>query len=151
MSGSEIDDGGRNKERRNLARTALHQFPVFALDDVKPADAGRNVNADFVEVRVFFLPACRLHGKIRGGQRHLDEAAHLLQFFFLDPLEWVENLDFTGDFAIEAIGIELSDQPNATLTGDEIFPRFLRADSQRADQSNTRDYHSASQLSNAPC
>src|SRR5579883_1525728 len=35
VSRSEIDDGRRNKEGRNLAWTALHKLPVLALDNVE--------------------------------------------------------------------------------------------------------------------
>ena len=34
-----------NEERRDLARAALHQGSVFALDHVEPADAGADVYA----------------------------------------------------------------------------------------------------------
>ena len=43
----------RNEERRDAARAALQQFDVLALDDVESADAGGNVDADFVEVGIF--------------------------------------------------------------------------------------------------
>ena len=39
----------------------------------------------------------------------------------------------------------------AAFSGDEVLPAFLRADAQRADQSNTRNDYPASQLFNAPC
>src|SRR5204862_4092441 len=133
VAGSKIDDGGRNKERRNLARAALDQLPVLALDDVENADAGRNVNADFIQVRIFLLPVRRLHGKVRGGQRYLDEAAHLLEFFFFDPPEGVEIFDSTCDFAIEAVGIVMSVQPDAAMSGDEGFVRLLCDDYVRED------------------
>jgi hypothetical protein len=81
----------------------------------------------------------------------LNEAAHFFQFFFLDPTEGIEILDFTGDFAIETSGIKLRNGTDAALTGEEIFPGFLRADAQRADQSNTRNDYPVSQLSKAPC
>ena len=36
---------------------------------------------------------------------------------------------------------------HAALAGDEVLPAFLRADTQRADQSNARNDYPASQLS----
>ncbi len=46
VPGSEVDDGGRNEERRNLARTAFEQRFVFALDHVESADARADVDAE---------------------------------------------------------------------------------------------------------
>src|ERR1700738_2343901 len=40
MAGSEVYDSRGNKERRDAARAALHQFNVFALNDVETTDAG---------------------------------------------------------------------------------------------------------------
>ena len=51
----EIDDCGRNEKRRDVPRAALQQLPVFAFDDVEPADARGNVDADFVEIGFGFL------------------------------------------------------------------------------------------------
>src|ERR1700722_6792352 len=151
VAGSQIDDGGRDEKGRDSAWTALDQFPVLAFDDVETADAGRDVDADFVEVRIFGLPVGGFYGEIRSRESDLDEAAHFFQFFFLDPLEGIEVLDFTGDLAVKAGGVELRDDTNAALAGYEVLPGFLRADAQRADQSNTRNDYPASQLCNAPC
>src|SRR6266851_2676080 len=145
MPGSEVHDRGRNKERRNLAGTALHQFPVFAFDDIETAYAGRNVNAHFVEVGIFRLPIRGLHGKIGASQGHLDKAAHLFQFLFLDPLERIEILDLAGKSAVESRRIELRNRTDPALPSPEVLPRFVRADAQRADQPNTRNHDSASQ------
>src|SRR6266478_5601887 len=150
MPRCEVDDRGRNKERRNLARPALHQFPVLALDDVEPADSRGNVNTHFIQVRISRLPIGRLDREIRSGQRHLNEAAHLLQFFFLDPLEGVEVFDLASNLAIKSSGVKLRDEANTAAPGHEVFPAFLRADTQRADQSNARNNYPASQLYLAP-
>src|ERR1017187_3275754 len=39
VSGGEVDDGGGNKKRRDLARAALDERGMFALDHVESADA----------------------------------------------------------------------------------------------------------------
>src|SRR5436305_2349706 len=133
LSGRQIDNGGRDEKGRNLARAAVQQLAMLALDDVESTDAGRNVNAHFIEVRILRLPVGGLHGKIRPGQRNLNEARHLLEFFFFDPLEGVEVFHFSGDFAIESGGVEMCNGRNAAASGDEVPPAFLRADSQRAN------------------
>jgi hypothetical protein len=40
-----VDDGRGNEEGRDLARAALHQVGVLALDDFKAADAGADEDA----------------------------------------------------------------------------------------------------------
>jgi hypothetical protein len=142
-------EGIKNGEIR--PGTAVDQLPVFALDDIESADAGGDVHADFIEIGLFGLPVCGLDGEIGAGQGDLDEAPHFLEFFFFDPLERIEIFHFTGDFAIKASGIKQSNGPNAALSGEEVFPGFLRADTQCADQSNARDDHPASQRSVLPC
>jgi hypothetical protein len=124
---------------------------MLALNDVETADAGGDVNADFVEVRILGFPVGGFYGEVRSSQSDLDEAAHFLQFFFLDPLEGIEVFDFAGDLAVKVRGIKLRDEANAALAGEEVFPGFLRADAQRADQSNTRNDYPASQVFDAPC
>ena len=90
-------------------------------------------------------PVGRFDGEIGAGQGDLDEAPHFFQFFFLDPLERIEVFHLAGDAAIESGGIKERDGANPAFTGDEIFPSFLRADTQRADESNARYNNAASQ------
>ncbi len=42
----QIDDGGRNKKRRDAPRPVLEQRLVLALDDFESADAAADINAD---------------------------------------------------------------------------------------------------------
>src|SRR2546429_7007027 len=65
LSRSQINDGRGNEKGGNLVRAAVQQLSVLALDDIEPTDAGGNVNADFVEIRILGLPVSRFHGKIR--------------------------------------------------------------------------------------
>ena len=127
------------------------QLDVLALDDVESADAGRNVDADFIEVGIFALPAGHLHGEIGACQSHLNEAAHLFQFFFFDPAEGVEIFYFAARWAVECGGVKVRNGADAAFTGQEVGPAFLGADAQRADQSNARYDYTASQLFGAPC
>src|SRR5207248_6181315 len=62
-----------------------------------------------------------------------------------NPLEGVEVLDFARNATVETGGVEISDGCNATDSGEKILPAFLRADSQRADQSNACNHNPASQ------
>ena len=56
ISGSKIDDGGRNEKRRNLVGAAVQQLAVLPLDDVESADARGNINTDIVQIRMLRLP-----------------------------------------------------------------------------------------------
>jgi hypothetical protein len=46
MAGSQVDDRRGDEERRDLARAAIHQRRVFALDDIEAADPGTDVYTD---------------------------------------------------------------------------------------------------------
>ncbi len=46
ITGSQVDDGGRNKERGNTARPMRQKIVVFPLDDFKAADTAADVDAD---------------------------------------------------------------------------------------------------------
>ena len=46
LAGRQVDDRRRDEERRDLARPALEQRLVLALDGGEPADARRDEDAD---------------------------------------------------------------------------------------------------------
>ena len=134
-----------------MKSVALHELAVLALDDIESADSGGDIYAHFIEVGIFAFPAGHLDGEIRAGQSHLNEAAHFLQFFFLDPAEGIEVFYFAADGAVESGSVKKRDGANPAFTGNEVGPAFLGADAQRADQSNARYDYTASQLFSAPC
>ena len=80
----------------------LQQVLVLALDDFEPADAAADVDADALGVLFGDLqPGGRKRVVSIAAMRHLDEAAHLLDFFLLDELRGIEMLDLAGDLAVE--------------------------------------------------
>src|SRR5208283_3596080 len=93
VAGGKIDDGGGYKERRNLARSTIEKSGVFAFDDIESADAGADVDANALGIFRRDLQAGHFERFIRGGQRQVDEASHLLVFFFFDEVEGIEVLD----------------------------------------------------------
>ena len=101
MPGGQVDDRGRNEKRRNLARAAIEQAEVLALDDIESANAGSDVNPNPLAKSRASLPGLTFHGFIRGRQGKVNEAAHFFQFFFFDELQRIEVLDFSGDLAGE--------------------------------------------------
>ena len=79
----------------------------------------------------------------------MDEAAHLLQFFFLDELQRVEILDFSRDLAGELGCIKLRDACPAALACEQVASDLLRGVPHPADQTNASDYDPSRQLPSA--
>ena len=67
----------------------------------------------------------------------MNEIAHLLQFFLLDELKWVESLDFRRNVHGKARGIKMGDGRHAALAGQEILPRLRRVEADGGEQSHT--------------
>ncbi len=146
MPGRQIDNGGGNKEGRNLARAAFHERDVLAFDDVEPADARTDVNADALVILRRDLESRHFHGFIGGGDRHVNEAPHLLDFFFLDEVQRVEVLDLGGDLAGEGGGVKPGNPGDAAFAGKHGLPHVSREVAHAADQAEAGDYDPASQI-----
>src|SRR5208283_5513889 len=80
----------------------------------------------------------------------LDEAAHLFDFFFLDPVERVEAAHLAGDPGIMGGGVEERDGANAALSRLDARPDGVRADAASAQQSHTGDDDSSVQCPYSP-
>src|SRR4029077_14564620 len=74
-----------------------------------------------------------------------DEPAHLLQLFFLDPLERIEIAHFSGKSAIERAGVKRRDRADPALARLQVAPDLVGPDARPADQPNTRHDNSAVQ------
>ena len=118
VSGGEIDDGGGNEEGGNLARSAFEERRMLALDHVESADAGADVNADALGIFWRDLKPGHLHGFVGGGDGEVDEAAHLLDFFFLDELKRVEVMDLGGDLTGKGGRVESGNAADTALAGE---------------------------------
>ena len=75
------------------------------------------------------------NGFIGGGDGEVNEAAHLLHFFFLDELEGIEVEDLGGDLAGEGGGVEPVMRPTPLLPATRPA-RLHRWCSQGADQAD---------------
>src|SRR5689334_20118973 len=93
VSRGEVNDGGRNKKRRYLARPTIHQVGMLAFDDVKPAYTRSDMDAYAGGILRRDLQAGHLDRLIRRRQRQVDKATHLLDFFFFDEIQRIEILD----------------------------------------------------------
>ena len=127
----------------------MQQLRVLAFDHVESADSAGHIHAGrFGDFRRDFQLR-HAHGEIRRCQGKLDKPRDFLEFFFLGPVERIEIADFPGDGAVETGGIKMGDRANAALSRQEIFPNLIGADSQTADQSDTRYYNPAAHLINS--
>ncbi|MGC1583241.1 MAG: hypothetical protein WA766_17285, partial [Candidatus Acidiferrales bacterium] len=91
-----------------------------------------------------------LDGKVSGGHGQLNEPAHFLDFFFLNPKQRVEAANFAGYPAIEIRSIEMGDRADAALAGDDIFPYFIGADATSANEADTCHHNTAIQCAISP-
>src|SRR5262249_15884378 len=124
LSGRQIDDGRWNKERRDLARAAVEQSRMLPFDHVKTANAGADMHAHTRRVLRRDFQTGHFDRLIRGRQRQMDEAPHLLYLFFLYKIQGIETFDFGSDLAGKIAGIEGGDFGNAALAGNNILPDF---------------------------
>src|SRR5439155_325061 len=83
---------------------------------------------------------------IRRGHSQVDEAAHLLQFFFVDKLQRIEILDFCSDPAGKTGAIKMRNTGYAAFCGEQIAPDLFCSVPNRADQADASDYDATSQL-----
>ena len=101
---------------------------MFALDDLKSADATAYVNTQALS---FFAVSrskpCRVSRKLRSGHRELDEPPHFFDVFLFDKVERVEVFYLTRDSAIEGRGVELRDATNPVDAGADSRPVFFRS------------------------
>ena len=140
LAGSEIDDGRRNEERRDLARAAVEQVGVLALDDIESTDAGADVDAGALgHLFVLDLVVGHAQGFVAGGDGQMNKARHLARFFLLDELQRVEVLDFGGDLAGKGGGVEAGNALHAALAGEQCLPNFVGVVADGADEADSGD------------
>src|ERR1035437_2507853 len=136
VPGGEVDDGGGNEKRGNLARSAGEEGVMFALDHVESADARADMHAYALGVFGCDLEVGHLHRFVGGGEREVDEAAHLFYFFFLDEIEGIEVADLGCDLAGNRGGVEPGNAVDAVLAREQSLPHRGGGIAQRADQAD---------------
>ena len=133
--------GMKNGEMRR--GPVLQQVLVFALDDFKSADAAADIDADALRVLLGDLEAAGAQRIQHRRDTHLDEAAHLLDFFLLDEAGRIEMLDLARDPAVERRRIEGLDARDAVAAFEQRLPGVLRGVANRGQETDTGDYDSA--------
>ena len=112
---------------------------MFALDHVESADAGADMNSDHLGIFRRDFQLRHLHRFFGRGDGEVNEAAHLLHFFFLDELEGIEVADFGGDLAGKGGGVESGDAIDAALAREQRLPDCVGGIAHRADQADSGD------------
>src|ERR1017187_6348560 len=79
--------------------------------------------------------------RCRDGE--LDEAPHLLDFFFLDVIARIETFDFAGDSAGKSRRVKRRDPRDAALGSKNRTPGQFRSNPQRRQQSDAGHYDSS--------
>jgi len=123
---------------------------MLALDHIESADAGADMHADVLRDLGRDLELRHLHRFIGSGDGEVNEAAHLLHFFFLDELERIEVADLGCDLAGEGGGVETGNAIDAAFAGDESLPHRLGGIAHRADQADAGNDHPTRQFESSP-
>ena len=115
--------------------SALHELPVFSLDDVESADAARNVNANFVEIVFGILrPFAILVAKSAAARAIWMKRPIFFSSFFSIQRNGSKFLTSPAIVQSKPVVSKSVMVPTPVLAGDDIFPGFVRADSERANQ-----------------
>ena len=126
MPSHHIDNGSGNEERRDAPRPSVDELGVGVLDQRKTAnprtndatDAGGQVFAQGLSGGQTGI----LYGLHSCSNTVVDERVHGTRIFGADVGLQVEPLDLAGNLAGEVRCIELGDEVNAGLPGQEIGP-----------------------------
>ena len=117
---------------------------MLPLDHFESADAAADIHAGALGlVAVGDLEARGLEREFARRDGELNEAPHLLDFFFLDVERRIEVLHLARDAAIEAGGVEGGNRRDPVLALLDGFPDRFRADSNRSQHSDSSNYNSA--------
>ena len=131
VSGSHIDDDPGNEKWRNAARAVGKIGLVLPLDHVEAADSAADANAGALFLALVDFKSGTRERAFGRRDGELDEAPHLLDFFFLDIDARLESLDLPGDLGRETRHIERLNPGNSGPPLPKRRPRFLGAHCQR--------------------
>ncbi len=133
--------GIKNGEMRR--GPSFDQRLVLALDHFESADAAADIDADLFLVLRRHFQAGVFEGELRRRNGELDEAPHLLNFFFLDVTGRIETFDLSRNPAGKRRGIELGNGSDAALSSTDGLPGRLGPDPKRRQQADAGHYNSS--------
>src|SRR5262249_60004230 len=147
VPGGKRDERGDDEEGRATIRPGLKQCWMPALDDLEPADA---VSDDDANPR-------RVEGsdpKAAGGRRHrrrfqcqLNEPAAFLQVLLVEPAQRIEALDFASKARRIPRRVEECYGGNSRAPAENPLPRLFRADAKRRHEPDAGDDDTPSRAS----
>ncbi len=147
MPRGEVHDHPWNEERRDAARTFLHERRVGLFEKGQPADPRTDVDSRALAVgfindqpRVFDREAAR-------RKSEMDEAVGLFDFLFLKHRERIEPLDLTRDTRDVVRGIEMCDRADPAPTLNQAVPGLRGADPERGNEPYARNDDAATRWS----
>src|ERR1700761_3940307 len=112
---------------------------MFALDDIEPAYAGADVNANQIVVFLGDLEAGVSHRFGGSGQGEVDEATHLSGLFFVDEEKRIEVLDLCGETDWMAGEIKGFDLGHTAAASHKAFPDLRGGFADPAEQAKAGD------------
>ena len=117
LPGRHVHDGRGNEEGRNLARAALQQVGVLALDNLESADPGADKHAHPLGNLRCDLEARLRHCLLRCRKGKVDEAPHLARFFLVHEIQRVKILDLGGKSDGKSSGVEALNRSHTAGAG----------------------------------
>src|SRR5665213_2308966 len=147
VAGGEVDEVGRDEERRQAPRALLMQRQRALGDARKAADAGADHYAGaFALLVVLGHPSRIAHRLLRRAHRKDDELVHLALVLRRHPIVGVERArrgfaarHLPGDLSRQIRDVETLDRTNSRLSVDQLIPDVLGPDAQGRDQANAGD------------
>ena len=118
---------------------------MFALDHLESADTASDVDAHPLFVLGSDLQAGLSQREFRGRNPKLNKSTHFFDLFAVDILVWIEILHLSGNPGIEERWIECLNAGDPIAAFTNGLPALLGADTERAQQADTRYYNSARQ------
>ena len=116
---------------------------IFAFDDFERTDTAADVDTDrFRRFRRDLEPG-RFQSILSCANGKLNKPTHLLDFFLLDELAGIKNLDLAGYLRIKRGWVERRDAGNTVLAFEQRLPGGFGGVPDRGQQAYAGNYNSA--------
>jgi hypothetical protein len=127
MPGNHVDDGCRNEERRNLARSIGEKGLVRFLDHLQTADAGTDIDADPLAIGFGHFQTGILERIDGRRQTEMNEGIHPARILGAQVFRQFEILYITGDLAGKRRRIEAIDASDTGFASHQTGPCVIHA------------------------
>ncbi|MOA00921.1 hypothetical protein D3C78_1203010 [compost metagenome] len=150
MTGHHVDDGRGHEERRDATRAAVAQLNLGVFDQGQATNArahhARNARGEFIGQGVARRQARILNGLRRSRNAIVDECVHSPRILGAEIGLQIKPLDLTCNLAGKVRRVELRDEVNSGLAGQNIGPGIRHrvthgADATQAGHDNATTAH----------